>query len=183
MATSLEFYSGRVLPIVDSLLEVRKKLFGRRETVSAQQIYDRFVQELFSYGMQFSKDRDAVKEALVELFVQIKRRGQFYADRSIQVSLFTEFRKMLRQAISTSDLHVSGDEHLRQTFEPGVQQTIGKLTPLHQEVLFLILSCGFNNREVAGIMGVGIKTVSQWADEAMEYVSQQKMGSNVLKQK
>lgn len=168
MASSLQFYSGRVLPIVDSLLEVRKKLFGQRETISARQIYDRFVQELFGYGMQFSGDRDAVKEALVQLFNQINSRGnQFYADRSSQVSLFKEFRKVLRQTFSTSSMHVSGEEHQTQTFESRISQGIRKLTPLHQEALFLMLICGFNNREVAVIMGVGIKTVSQWADEAM----------------
>jgi DNA-directed RNA polymerase specialized sigma24 family protein len=173
MASSLEFYSGRALPIVDSLPEVRKKLFGR-ETVSARQIYDRFVQELFCYGMQFSRERDVVKEALVQLFIQINSRGQFYADRSIQVSLFTEFRKMLCQAISTSGVHASCEEHRMQTSETCVPLAIRNLTPLHQEALFLMFSCGFNNREVAVIMGVKIKTVLQWADEAMEYLYQQK---------
>jgi DNA-directed RNA polymerase specialized sigma24 family protein len=169
MASSLEFYAGRALPIVDSLLEVRKKLFGRRETISARQIYDRFVQGLFSYGMQFSSDRDAVKEVLVQLFIQINSRGdQFYADRSTQVSLFTEFRKMLCQTISTSGVCASREEHPAQAFEPSVPRAIRKLTPLHQEALFLMLICEFNNREVAIIMGVKRKTVLQWEEEAME---------------
>jgi len=175
MASSLEFYFRRVLPTMDSLFEVRRKLFGRRETISARQIYDRFVQALFGYGMQFSRDRDAVKEALVQLFIRINNREQFYVDRSIQVSLFTELRKMLCQANSTSGVYVSCDEHLTQTFEPYVQQAIRKLTPLHQEALFLMLTCEFTNREVAAIMGVKIKTVSHWADEAMEYLCRQKM--------
>lgn len=176
MASSLEFYSGRVLPIVDSLLDVRKKLFGRRETISARQIYDRFVQELFCYGMQFSRDRNAVKEALAQLFIQMNSRGdQFYVTRSIQVSLFTAFRKMLRQTISTSGVHAACEEHRAQTLEPRISQGIQALTPLHQEALFLLLSGGFNHREVAVIMGVRIKTVSQWADEAVEYLGQQKM--------
>lgn len=176
MASSLEFYSGRALPLVDSLLGVRKKLFGRRETISARQLYDRFVQELYGYGMQFSRDRDAVKEALVQLFIQMNSRGdQFYVDRSIHVSLFTEFRKMLRQTISISGVYASGEEHRPQTFEPCMSQGIRKLTPLHQEAFFLMLSCGFNHREVAVIMDVAIKTVSQWAAEGTEYLGLQKM--------
>jgi DNA-directed RNA polymerase specialized sigma24 family protein len=175
MASSLEFYSGRVLPIVDSLLEVRKKLFGRRETISARQIYDRSAQELFRYGMQFSGNRDAVKEALVQLFIQINSRGQFSVARSIQVSLFTEFRKILHQTISTAGVNASGDEQRTQAFEPRLSEGIRKLTPLHQEALFLMLICGFNHREVAVVMGVRMKTVSQWADEAVEYLYPQKM--------
>jgi DNA-directed RNA polymerase specialized sigma24 family protein len=175
MASSLGFYSGRVLPIVGSLLEVRKKMFGRREAISPRQIYGRVVQDLFSYGMQFSRDRDMVKDALVQLFVQISRGGPYYEARSIQISLFTQFRKMLKQVDSTSEVDASDEEHRAQAFEASMPQGIRTLTPLHQEVLFLVLTCGFDNREVAVIMDVRVKTVSQWADEAMESLCQQRM--------
>lgn len=174
MASSLEFYFRRVLPTKDSLREVRKKLFGGGETLSGTELYDRFVQSLFSYGMQVCRDRDVVKEALLRLFVQINNRGDlFYVARSIQISLYTQFRKILNQVISTSVEFVSCEERRTQTFEPGVPQPIQKLTPLQHEAIFLRLTCEFNNREVAMIMDVRMKTVSRWIEEAMEYLRHQ----------
>ncbi|MBL0744640.1 hypothetical protein [Chryseolinea lacunae] len=162
MASSLEFLSGRGLSIVDTFLEVQKKLFARHEAMSSWQVYDRFVQPLFCYGMEFSNDRESVMEVLLRLFIQIDR-GRFYAARPVQVFLFREFRKKLRQPSG------SGWPHKEQTFKPCTHQGVGCPTPLHQEALFLKLKCGFKNGEVAAIMGVRSKVVSRWLDESLEY--------------
>ena len=167
MASSLEFLSGRGLSITDTFLEVQKKLFARHETMSTRQIYDRFVQELFCYGMKFSGDRELVKEVLLRLFIQIDT-GRFHVARPIQVSLFTEFRKRLRQTSG------SGWQYPVQTFEPGTLLDVGCLTPLHQEALFLKLKCGMKDCEVAAIMDVRTKIVSRWLDESMEYFHRHK---------
>ena len=169
MASSLEFLSGRGLSIMDTFLGVQKKLFARREAMSARQIYDRFVQELFCYGVTFWNDRESVREVLLRLFIQIDT-GRFYVARPIQVSLFKEFRKKLRQTSG------SAWQYRVQTFEPCTHQGVGCLTPpLHQEVLFLKLKCGFTNGEVAAIMGVRTKMVSRWLDESIEYFHRHKM--------
>ena len=174
MASSLEFYFRRVLPTMDSLREFREKLFGRSETLSATELYDRFVQSLFSYGMQVCRNREVVKEALLQLFVQIKNRGdRFYVARPMQIFLFTQFRKILNQVISASGEPPSREGHRTQTFEPLVPQAIRELTTLQHEAIFLRLTCEFNNREVAVIMDVKIKTVSQLIDEGMEYLRRQ----------
>ena len=168
MASSLEFLSGRGRSITDTFLEGQKKLFARREAMSAREIYDRFVQELFCYGMKFSGDRESVKEVLLRLFIQIDT-GRFYVARPIQVSLFREFRKKLRQTPG------SGWQYRVQTFEPCTHQGVGCLTPLHQEALFLKLKCGLKDCEVAAIMSVRINIVSRWLDESMEYFHRHKM--------
>lgn len=160
MQSSLEFYFGRLLLKLDRVRTIRWKLFGQGETLSASQLYDRFVQDLFSYGMQVCKDREVVMEALLRLFTQIHDRGERQgADRRVRLSLYKRFRKVLTQLIIASDK--------KKPFESRISEEIQNHTSLQREAIFLILNCEFNNREVAAIMDVKLSTLSNLVDQAV----------------
>lgn len=46
-----------------------------RDNVSFDQLYDRYVQILFSYGLQFTSDRELVKDCIQDVFVKIYETG------------------------------------------------------------------------------------------------------------
>lgn len=160
MTSSFEFYFRRMLPTVNIFRDVRRKLLRRSETLSASELYDRFAQNLFAYGMHVCKNRELVMEALLQLFVQINLGDVSYGAGTIQFLVFKRFRKILNQVISASVVGDSDDEYSAQIFEQCVPKAIQKLAAHKREAIFLMHTGRFNDREVAVILDVENSKVS-----------------------
>jgi len=123
---------------------------------AASRLYDRYVQQLFNYGMHVCGNREAVKESLLKLFVQI---GEEYRSPGKSIStrcqLFRKFRQSLVDGQRISLMH--------HTHESGP-----RLSRWEHEAAFLKLDCGFSYQEVAAIMVVRIETACNLVSQAFE---------------
>jgi DNA-directed RNA polymerase specialized sigma24 family protein len=118
---------------------------GQLAHQSKSQLYDRYVQGLFEYGMHVCGNREVAMESLRRVFVQIYHKGPRVRDhRTFQIFIFREFRKLLQ-----------GD------FDKAVSVPRARsmdLSPSQHEAIFLKFHKRFSYVEVATIMRINTES-------------------------
>lgn len=150
-------------------------------------LFLRFYEQLFRYGMNFSSNQDMVKDSIQKLFFRLwKKRKTINTPQSIEGYLFVSLRRiLLRIKERTTARNKRNSEYLdldseslfsieeqiilreeKKEREELLRYAFDLLTPRQKEVILLRIDSGMSNREIAGIMGVSNKRVRNLFYEA-----------------
>lgn len=158
---------------------------GNREAFS--NLFLRFYEQLFRYGMGFSSNRDFVKDSIQKLFFRLwKKRKVLSTPRSIQGYLYVSLRRILLRMkerkvargqrnseyldLESEDLFSIEEQIIlreeKKKREELLRQALALLTPRQKEVILLRIDSGMSNGEIAEIIGVSDKRVRNLIYEA-----------------
>lgn len=158
-----------------------------REALS--NLFLRYYEQLFRYGMSIYPSRDLVKDSIQKLFFRLwKKRKLINTPRSIEAYLYVSIRRILlrmkEQGTSRSQRNSEyldmdlDDESLfsieeqiilkeeQQERKELLRYALESLTPRQKEVILLRIDSGLSNREIAEITGVSDKRVRNIIYEA-----------------
>ena len=73
---------------------------------SFDRLYDKFVRILFLYGLQFTYDRELVKDCIQDVFLQVfKTRTQLYHVKNVGVFLHVALKNRIFNALKKEKIH------------------------------------------------------------------------------
>lgn len=151
-------------------------------------LFDRYHTTLFNYGIKLLPQRaDVVEDAVQDLFIDLWRlRGGLTADvQSVKFYLFRSMRRRLYTASRIkadvsfdevcSEKYLQQDSHeaalvqneYKREKELKLKSQIDLLPKRQKEVLTLKYFEGFNNQDIAQIMGVSEKSVRNFLYKAL----------------
>lgn len=152
-------------------------------------IYNTNIESLFLYGLQFSKNRELVKDAIQDLFVKLYvNRSTIKPTTNIKFYLFTSLRNtmynMFRKDIvvdHTDELESKVIEDstplekvLEQENDELIKVELNKIFDLlstrQREVLFYRFIEGFTFAEIEAIMGINYQSIHNLIQQAIKKV-------------
>lgn len=146
-------------------------LFRSGEESAFEFIYQKYFDKLYNYGCQFTSDHSMVKDALQELFIDLRRRSKHLSPTSkIKPYLFSAFRRKIiryrdnRGIFKELDAQNSFplvanvedsiiEEEIRRENQAGLQKAIGSLSERHREIIFLFFYENLTYEEIQEIQG------------------------------
>lgn len=138
-------------------------------------IYQKYVDTLYNYGIQYSKDDDFIKDCLQDFFIYLREKRAKLSDVSnIKYYLIKSYRRKLIDSLKKSKKYIDikssyCDESLfkfeishetklieqqfskRQT--EALNKAIGKLTSKEREAIYLYFYDNFSYKEISIIQG------------------------------
>ncbi len=153
------------------------------------ELYLRFYEQLFRYGMSISGSESAVKDGIQNLFLRLwKKRKTLAVVKCVKGYLFVSLRRILFRDIKQSQSRSQrANEFKKRNFQKNTSveekiitqeeydeqqhqfhKAINLLTPRQKEALTLRLECGFSNTEIAAIMDVSEKRIRNLFYEAIK---------------
>ena len=148
----------------------RKKL-DHSEDLWLSQVYDRYVQTLYKYGMNVCNDSAIVLQVIQHLVIAMSDQPKlFVAGPALRFCLFKRFRDLLSQYVSDDPL--SSSSH-RITHTHGVDGC-PTLSKQQREASFLKLYCAFSYQEVASLMNLELELIYELVMQAIEISRKQK---------
>jgi RNA polymerase sigma factor (sigma-70 family) len=151
-------------------------------------IYQKHVRLLFKYGINFTKDRELVKDCIQELFMYLwERKDYLGATNNITFYLFKSLRRSIINKINKADLELSENEipsnyHVTstpsyetdlikaQSNQDHIKQLIlalNKLPIRQKEAVFLKYYHHMSFEEIADVMSVNRKSVYKLMQNAI----------------
>ncbi|WP_293887183.1 MULTISPECIES: RNA polymerase sigma factor [unclassified Sphingobacterium] len=140
---------------------------------SFEEIYDTYIDDLYSYGKQYHYDKDTVLDCIHDLFVHLFDNPKIAKDVQVKYYLFAALRrKLLRLKVETvaidslsEDVYWTNSHELElinDEVEAGVvkviKEKVDALPKRQREVLFLRYYLDFSYDEIAQMMGVNVET-------------------------
>jgi RNA polymerase sigma-70 factor (ECF subfamily) len=139
------------------------------------EVYARFGEALFGYLLAITKDRQLAEELLQDTLVAVwQNAGTFRGRSSAKTWVFGVARRRAHDALRRRALPLaeggeldaapaveSGPEEalLADARREGLEALIGRLSPVHREVLTLVFFHGLSYGEAAEVLGVRVGTV------------------------
>ena len=153
------------------------------------EVYDRFGGALFRYLVTLTGDYQVAEEVLQDTLVAVWRSARTFRGRSsAKTWVFGVARRQAHNTLRRRDLPLTGEDALR-VFpdeeagpEEGVisevrreelEAAIGRLSPVHREVLVLIFFNELSYEETAEVLGVPIGTVKSRLSNAKKSLRSQ----------
>ncbi|HCO68048.1 MAG TPA: RNA polymerase subunit sigma-70 [Dysgonomonas sp.] len=150
-------------------------------------LYRKYVTELFSYGMRFTKDRELIKDCIHDVFVKIYNNRsnlsnienvKLYLFISLKNTLFNVFEKDKSlyhvdtvEPVFSVDYPVE-DEWLMDDMEEEKKIRISKilegLTPRQKEVMYYRYVEGFSLQHICEIMDMNYQSVQNLIQRAIK---------------
>lgn len=158
----------------------KKLISGDKQALG--ELYDQYIDILFSYGMYHSKDRGYVMDCIHDLFLDLhKYRKSLYLTTNVEYYLIKSLRRKINKKYKTKDTPVSMKEFLfllegnsknhsisceeeiikiEQTSEinANLKKALKTLTKKQRKVLFLRFNENRTYEEISVIMGISIDT-------------------------
>lgn len=153
------------------------------EEFAFRRLYDLYTDRLFAFGNNYCKQRETVKDAIHDLFIDLYRyREKLDPNVNLQAYIYTSFRRKLalslkkagRQESLATDhkelifmFHEGGDENMEASIIRDEQEReisrllsrqIQMLPSRQQEALYLRFTLEASYEEAAGIMAVSVAT-------------------------
>lgn len=140
-------------------------------------IYGTYVQMLYCYGLNFTRDENLVKDCIHDVFVDLfKYRKNLKETNNIQLYLFKSLKNAILKAISKSrkylgvdqmddsflfeksveEVKIEGDDDLYRTTM--VQKAFSTLTSRQKEVLFLKFYSNLGYDEISQILNMNYQS-------------------------
>ena len=173
--------------------------FRSGNQVAFREIYEEFIDALFSYGCKITRDRELVKDCIQDIFIDLQRLQpnlnhpeyiEFYLFKSLKnciLQRFKENKKMeslpieemvvfdLKFNIEQDAFDLESDR-LRTEKLKGILQTID---PQKRELLFLKFSTGLNYVEIGQMLGLNPDTVKKQVYRTLDHL-RSKFGSQLM---
>jgi RNA polymerase sigma factor (sigma-70 family) len=153
-------------------------------------IYESNFQKLYSYGLRITSDRDLVKDAIQDLFVEL-RKGRsnlggtdnikFYLFKCLKRKVIKESAKWYANLEEINDnyffsFHLSHEHHLinRQIDEEQMSRlddAVKRLSPRKKEVIYYFFYEGMSYAQIQEIMGLeNIKSARNLIYKALDFL-------------
>lgn len=153
-------------------------------------IYETNFDRLFSYGLRITKDRELVKDAIQDLFIEL-RKGRnnlgntdnikFYLFKCLKRKIIKEYGKWYSNLEDINDnyffsFNISHEHHLinRQIDEEQVlslDAAVKKLSPRKKEVIYYFFYEGMSYQQIQEIMGLeNIKSARNLIYKALDFL-------------
>jgi RNA polymerase sigma-70 factor (ECF subfamily) len=146
------------------------------ETLRAFYVENR--QQLYTYAVSVTRQREAAEDAIHQAFQQLLRRRDLAAD--LRPYVFRCVRNAaldgMRRAKTRDDSIFAGDPALEQvasaTLAPllarELEEKLGMLSTDEREAIVLKIYNGFTFQEIAGLRDVPLPTVASWYRRGLE---------------
>ena len=142
-------------------------------------IFERFAEPMFNYGFKITGDREMVKDAIQELFIEIwQNRSRLGDTDSIKFYLYKSLRRKLARMKAKSQKHIFGkfsleydtevtpspefiwiDEQLSLERTENLKAMLHTLTRRQQEIMFLRYFDELNCDQIAKVMELSKQAV------------------------
>lgn len=152
-------------------------------------IYDNHIHSLFSYGLQFSSERELIKDAIQDLFVKLYLNKEslssttnikFYLFRSLRNTLYNTFRQNINMG-NIEDLEDKIIERdtplhnlLQQEKESLTKDELNKIFNLlstrQREVMFYRFIEEFSFEEIETLMGINYQSIQNLIQRSIKKV-------------
>lgn len=153
-------------------------------------IYENNFDKLYSYGLRISKDRDLVKDAIQDLFIDLRKKRntlgntdniKFYLFKCLKRRIIKESGKWYANLEDVNDnyffsFNFSHEHHLikRQIDEEQVSKldaAIKKLSPRKKEVIYYFFYEGLSYQQIQEIMGLeNVKSARNLIYKALDFL-------------
>lgn len=163
-------------------------------------IYNKYFPELLGYGLQFTKDREGIKDCIQNMFVDLfKNRKNLNSTTSIKFYLYRALRRRLSLSIkdswfyskdithnpigfvseqSTEDILIKEEKY--RSLVNSIENVISKLSPRQREIIYYYYYEGFSYEEIASLMNMtkvkSARTLLYRAIDAIRQHIEQKQG-------
>lgn len=141
-------------------------------------IYEEYAEKMFSYGIQFSSDRELIKDCVQDVFVKLytnrhklnaTRNIKFYLFVVLKNNLYNHFRKTvifnpIIPDIDISDIEISPELQLLNKEEDflqkeRLQKLLDLLSPRQQEVLYYRFIEELSFEEIEELMQINYQSI------------------------
>ncbi|MDJ1481556.1 sigma-70 family RNA polymerase sigma factor [Cytophagaceae bacterium YF14B1] len=179
MKDKRDVYKDRILPLKESDLSLWNRFrSGDREAFST--IYRLYVSALYNYGMKLSRDREQVKDAVQDLFIELwKKHSTIGETTNIKYYLYKCIRRKIIRNIEQSakflpDTGFTTENNYNPVSSPEdllidiqsvdqkkvyLNKALTHLTQRQREALFLKYYDSLSNSEIASLMAVNEQSV------------------------
>lgn len=154
--------------------------FRRGNKAAFQKIYFEHYRFLYNYCRKFTIDYSLVEDLIQDLFINILVRKERLSDTdNIRLYLFSSIRRSLFKALNAKehkvtdlfdpldpafhfddgvDPHYGEEEEQNRTLKI-IYISVNKLGARQKEIVYMKYFSGFNNKEIAEVLGVSYQTV------------------------
>ncbi|MFH5884516.1 RNA polymerase sigma factor [Halalkalibaculum sp. DA3122] len=158
------------------------------------ELFLRYYEQLFRYGMNFSSGSEVVKDSIQKLFFRLwQKRTLLSRPRSVRGYLFVSLRRILLrlheretsrgernaryleqedEAFVTIEEEIVREEQRKRRMEL-YRKSVEVLSPRQKEALLLRVDEGMSNGEIAKIMGISDKRVRNLIYEATRRIREE----------
>ena len=177
----VEFHNAKDSHIWDKFREGNSSAF--------EMIYEQHIKVLANYGNRMSQDKDMVKDAIQDMFVDLWRNKENLGPTdSIKFYLIKAFRRNLVKKIvsakkfeSQDDVHVRFDGSFELAHDISIMSAeieeiklnelnkqLDRISPRQKEALFLRFYSGLNYTEISKTMGINQQSAYNMVFRALE---------------
>ena len=157
-------------------------------------LYNRYIHQLYSYGLKIHGDESLVKDSIQEVFIQlIDRRKKIstsafttiYLFKSLRNKLLEELRSKNRRSdivrsitVDDNNLEVSPEETFMQSEEEQsrlviMKAALSRLSDYQREALFLKYSQGLEYEKIAELLEIDISSARTLIYRSLKKVKQE----------
>lgn len=155
------------------------KLALKGDQRSYQKIVEIYFDQLFNYGLKFSKDKELIKDVIQEVLINIWEKRENLSDEvNVKAYLLSSFRRALHRKIKPdihivnfqdyyysfdfnatidNDLIVTEDTKRRLEF---IKNILNELSPRQKEIIYLRFFVNMSRDEIAQTLSIAPQTVS-----------------------
>lgn len=138
------------------------------------EIYRKFVDVLYCYGLKFTADDQLVKDCVQELFIDLyEKRGNLGESDNIKFYLLVSLKRRLIKILRSKNIYSSlsqddipfqivyspEDESLKEEQMELMNKTLNELTPRQKEAIYLRFMNGLSYEEICEIMAMNYQSV------------------------
>lgn len=160
------------------------------ERYALDEIYNRHIKILYSYGAKITSDHGLVEDSIQEVFITIwEKRKKIKSTTSIKFYLFKSLKRRILRNLKNYHKHGCQYDFSQEGFsrylvsEPGnstldeytlkkIKKTLDKLTSRQQEVIYLRFYGRIDFPETAAIMGLTVKATYKLFARAIKRLQQ-----------
>lgn len=134
------------------------------------EVYERYVQRLYKYGMHVCEDREFVMDAITRLFVDVRSQGKLLVTGpTLRFCLFKRFRDLISTYYEAPiSIGVVDNQMVENSEQSGLD-----LSRSQREAVFLKLYCDFSYEQVASIMHLDTESSYVLITRAFEILRRQ----------
>ena len=167
-------------------------------------IYFKYAEVLYQYGIKMTKDTTCVEDAIQDLFLHlIKKRKSLTTPDNIKFYIIRAYRNQLLKELSKKKHHVNVDSYdsidflvessleaeiMKMNFPEKQQQLITELmtalSSRQKEAIYLKYKNGFTNEEIALIMGISHQACRNLVSNAIkrmrEYLAETSISKEII---
>ncbi len=159
--------------------------FRQGDRVAFQQLYQKYLQELFNYGCKVVPVRSIVTDGIQDMFVDIwHNRGNLSSTDNVKYYLFKALRRRLVRNMDKERKHrlfpveqevdvifpfedqLIAGQHNKEKLQQ-LRKAIGKLSDRQKEVISLIFYEGFSYEEASNLIGINLRSTYTLAWKAL----------------